>query len=979
MNTFYKWSASILLALGTTFTLQAQSVGIGIGSPDQSAKLHIESNDQGLLIPQISIGNVNNTAPVTAPAVGLLVWNTNNAVVGGGGDGFYYWTGTQWSRLSTSSGTDDQNLTGATLAGNNLTITIENGAPTTVNLSSLVNDADAVIGNEYNTAFALSGRNLTLTDGGGARTVNLSSLVNDADAVIGNEYNTAFALSGRNLTLTDGGGARTVNLSSLVNDADAVIGNEYNTGFALAGNNLTLTDGGGARTVNLSALNKSGRNGLRNVGNFIHLGGPLIENTTVSTGNFAMNFNLNGSGDFNIQDNGVTHFTVLDNGTSSFGGDVEWRDESTTGTLLAQLFDDGNDGRFIIRENGGISVDLDANTQFVFNEQGLNRDFRVESDLNANAFRVDAGNDRVGFGTGVPAEALHVFRADNDIATVYATGATQGSGMFYAGQSPTYGGGFGYDGDGAPAMIGGTDRITLFRRNNNVDTEVISYAYNNSRVRVNSLAGGGNRMVIANANGDLFTQAIPANGDITGVTAGAGLIGGGTTGTVTLNANANNGLNVDAAADRIQLGGPLVENTTVSAEAFAMNFNLNGTGDFNIQDNGINHFTVLDNGTSRFGGDVEWRDENTGGTLLANLFDDGNDGRFIIRENGGVSVDLDANTQFIFNEQGFDRNFRIESDDNANMFHLDAGLNRVSVGTNATAGVFNVQGNSYFSDDINLRDGAVNGGDILVRIFDSADDGIIDIYENNAMNIRLHGNGTTIFNEQGINNDFRIESDGRTHAMWVDASANIVNFGSSAPSASGNGTTVAGTTVQYVADFDLGSTVWSGTAVGIGSIEYLLDATAETMINNDFSPTTHITRDLGGSTTANGWDDVYADNFVNISDEREKEGIENLNYGLKEVLQMRPVSYTLKKDPFKDRKLGLIAQEALVLVPEAVKTHDHQILDETNPEEFTKIELERMGMTYQQLIPVLIKATQEQQEQIEALKAEIKELKTTKK
>ena len=93
---------------------------------------------------------------------------------------------------------------------------------------------------------------------------------------------------------------------------------------------------------------------------------------------------------------------------------------------------------------------------------------------------------------------------------------------------------------------------------------------------------------------------------------------------------------------------------------------------------------------------------------------------------------------------------------------------------------------------------------------------------------------------------------------------------------------------------------------------------------------------------------------------------------------MRPVSYILKKDPFKDRKLGLIAQEALVLVPEAVKTHDHQVLDESNPEEFTKIELERMGMTYQQLIPVLIKATQEQQEQIEVLKAEIKALKASK-
>ena len=842
MNTFYKWSAGILIAFSTTFTLQAQSVGIGTGSPDQSAKLHIESNDQGLLIPQISIGNVNNAAPVTTPATGLLVWNTNNAVIGGSGNGFYYWTGTQWLRLSTSSGTDDQNLTGATLAGNNLTITIENGAPTSVDLSSLVNDADAVIGNEYNTAFALSGRNLTITDGGGARTVDLSSLVNDADAVIGNEYN---------------------------------------TGFALVGTNLTITDGGAARTVNLASLNESGRNGLRNVGDFIHLGGPLIENTTVSAGDFAMNFNLNGLGDFNIQDNGINHFTVLDNGTTRFGGDVEWRDENTGGILLAQLFDDGDDGRFIVRENGGVSVDLDANTQFVFNEQGLDRDFRVESDLNANAFRVDAGNDRIGLGIAVPAEALHLFRADNDIAAVYATGAAQGSGMFYAGQSTTFGGGFGYDGDGVPAMIGGNDRITFFRRNNNVDTEVISYAYNNSTVRVNSLAGAGNRMVIANANGDLFTQAIPANGDITGVNAGAGLTGGGTTGTVTLNANADNGLYVNAGADRIRLGGVLVENTTITPNTFQMVYNLNNTGDFHIQDNGINHWSVFDNGDAAFGGDVYWRDENTGGTILAQLIDDADDGRFIVRENGGVSVDLDANTQFIFNEQGLDR-------------------------------------------------------------------------------------------------DFRVESDTRTNMLWVDANENIVRFGTASTfSDFGNGTTVSGTVVDYVADFDRGIGA-TGTAIGIGSIEYFLDASSETLINNDFSPTTHINRDLGGSTTTNGWDDVYADNFVNISDEREKEDIKNLQYGLQEVLQMRPVSYILKKDPFKDRKLGLIAQEALVLVPEAVKTHDHQVLDEANPEEFTKIELERMGMTYQQLIPVLIKATQEQQEQIEALKAEIKELKTTK-
>lgn len=323
-------AAALAVMSFTAYTTTAQNVGIGTNTPHPSAKLHIEDASRGLLVPTISIPNAATSAPVTAPAQGLLVWNNNAATVGGNGVGFYYWGGTAWVQLSTSSGTDDQNLTNATLTGTNLTIAIENGNPVTVNLASLVNDADHVVGNEYNTA------------------------------------------------------------------------------FTLAGNNLILTDGGGARTVDLSALNKSERNGLRNVGNFIHLGGPLIENTNVTAQNFALNFNLDGTGDFNIQDNGVNKLTVLDNGTTRFGGDVEWRDENTGGTLLANLLDDGNDGRFLIRENGGVSVDLDANSQFVFNEQGLDRNFRVESDGNTNMFFLDAGTNRVGVGTGIPTEAMHV-------------------------------------------------------------------------------------------------------------------------------------------------------------------------------------------------------------------------------------------------------------------------------------------------------------------------------------------------------------------------------------------------------------------------------------------------------------------------------------------------------------------------------------------------------------------------------------------
>ncbi len=233
--------------------------------------------------------------------------------------------------------------------------------------------------------------------------------------------------------------------------------------------------------------------------------------------------------------------------------------------------------------------------------------------------------------------------------------------------------------------------------------------------------------------------------------------------------------------------------------------------------------------------------------------------------------------------------------------------------------------------------------------------------------------GNVIINESGTNNhDFRVESDTRTHMLWVDASENLVRFGTNNTGRDfANGSTISGVVANYVADFDNGSA--SGTTIGIGSIELLIDAVSETSINNRFSPTSFLNRDLGFSTTLRAWDDVYADNFVNVSDRREKEEIVNLTYGLKEVLQMQHVSYYLKRDPFHEHKIGLIAQDVLTLVPEAVKTHDHRILDESTMK-FERVELERMGMTYQQLIPVLVNAIKELSDKVDQQQKEIKDL-----
>lgn len=74
------------------FIFQAQ-VGINTTTPDASSMLDINATDKGLLIPRVSIPNLNAASPITAPATSLLVYNTNTTT----GAGFYYWDGTKWT------------------------------------------------------------------------------------------------------------------------------------------------------------------------------------------------------------------------------------------------------------------------------------------------------------------------------------------------------------------------------------------------------------------------------------------------------------------------------------------------------------------------------------------------------------------------------------------------------------------------------------------------------------------------------------------------------------------------------------------------------------------------------------------------------------------------------------------------------------------------------------------------------------------
>ncbi len=124
------------------------------------------------------------------------------------------------------------------------------------------------------------------------------------------------------------------------------------------------------------------------------------------------------------------------------------------------------------------------------------------------------------------------------------------------------------------------------------------------------------------------------------------------------------------------------------------------------------------------------------------------------------------------------------------------------------------------------------------------------------------------------------------------------------------------------------------------------------------------------------WTTVYASNgTINTSDARLKQDIEPIAYGLDEVMKLRPVSFRWKGDQFGDTKLGLVAQEVQPIISEVVVTEElSRASEDTADNRLVKTPAENLGMYYSDLIPVLIKAIQDQQKIIEELKARVSTL-----
>lgn len=96
-----------LVWLLSSLTLHSQSISISENGnqPHESAMLDIRSQNKGILIPRVSLDNINSTKidGENIAATGLLIYNSNPSTVGGNGVGFYSFNGSIWEKIITNA------------------------------------------------------------------------------------------------------------------------------------------------------------------------------------------------------------------------------------------------------------------------------------------------------------------------------------------------------------------------------------------------------------------------------------------------------------------------------------------------------------------------------------------------------------------------------------------------------------------------------------------------------------------------------------------------------------------------------------------------------------------------------------------------------------------------------------------------------------------------------------------------------------
>jgi hypothetical protein len=308
-------------------------VGIGTTTPSAHAVLELKSpdNNQGFLVPRLT--TAQRTAPaftstLTTAEAGLLVFDTNTGK-------FYYWSGSAWTVIEDSTGTDSQtlsftspnlsisggnsvNLSTINTDAQNLTLGTRTGTNQPVNISGGTGVTIDVADNDNSTTNEIQDLSLAanvLSLSSDATTVNLTPYLDNTDAQ---------ALTFTSPTLSISGG-NSVNLSAINTDAQTL---------AFTSPNLSIS---GGNSINLSAINTDNQDltltgntlALTNDATTINLA-PYLDNTDAQ--NLTLGTRTGTNQPVNISGGTGITIDVADNDNSTTN---EIQDLSLTGNTLA--------------------------------------------------------------------------------------------------------------------------------------------------------------------------------------------------------------------------------------------------------------------------------------------------------------------------------------------------------------------------------------------------------------------------------------------------------------------------------------------------------------------------------------------------------------------------------------------------------------------------------------------------------------------
>lgn len=249
--------------------------------------------------------------------------------------------------------------------------------------------------------------------------------------------------------------------------------------------------------------------------------------------------------------------------------------------------------------------------------------------------------------------------------------------------------------------------------------------------------------------------------------------------------------------------------------------------------------------------------------------------------------------------------------DSANITLADDG--KVGIGTTSPAMPLHVS-----SAENNLMHLQSTDQDALLKLSDTGGHFQINTANNNTSlgtngrgeMMRFSGTTGIVFNEDGLDQDFRVESDNNANALTMNGSSGIWGIGTS-----------PGTYALKI-DGVGNSGLFTGGVVSCGSLD-------------------------------------------NRSDERLKENITPLGDSLNILNQLRPVTFNLKRDV--EDFAGFIAQEVKTVFPVAVRGDENETEDVLNEDGEVTQRPVYMGIKMMEMIALLTKSMQELSAKVTAL------------